>query len=364
MSDTAEERARDAFLSNPFPASPWVKIEKDGIAIATGYSEALERLLRWVPKARWRRDTRSWHVPFSGADAVRAVLPEVIRLAEAAQELDDTPKAAPMASPLEAQQDPSAELLFRVEDGVGYITFNRPQARNALTFGMYERLAEICIATESDKTIKALVLTGAGDKAFAAGTDISQFKSFKTAEDALAYEARIDHVLGALEGCGVPTIAAIAGACTGGGGAIAACCDLRIGAANAKFGFPIARTLGNCLSLGNYARLAALIGPARVKDIIFTARLVDAQEARAIGLLNEVLVDADSLAQRAGALAKLVASHAPLTLRATKQALLRLRQESLPKDAEDFVLMCYMSADFREGMDAFLSKRPPQWQGA
>jgi len=121
------------------------------------------------------------------------------------------------------------DLLYSVQDGIARITFNRPQARNALTFAMYERMAEICQEINADRSIKALILTGAGDKAFASGTDISQFRAFKTAQDALDYEARIDRVLGTLEQCRVPVIAAIAGACTGGGAGIAACCDLRIG---------------------------------------------------------------------------------------------------------------------------------------
>ena len=145
------------------------------------------------------------------------------------------------------------DLLYELRDGIARITFNRPQARNAFTFAMYERLAEICREANDDRSIKAMILTGAGDKAFAAGTDIIQFRAFKTPEDALDYEARIDRVLGALERCRVPTIAAIAGACTGGGAGIAACCDLRIAhRRRAKFGFPIARTLGNCLSMSNY----------------------------------------------------------------------------------------------------------------
>src|ERR1700757_1858697 len=151
----------------------------------------------------------------------------------------------------QTSQDTSQDILYELRDGIGRITFNRPQARNAFTFAMYERLAEICQEVDTDRSIKALLLTGAGDKAFASGTDISQFKAFKTAEDALAYESRIDRVVGTLERCRVPTIAAIAGACTGGGGALAAACDLRIAAANARFGFPVARTLGNCLSMGN-----------------------------------------------------------------------------------------------------------------
>src|SRR6266567_3048006 len=264
---------------------------------------------------------------------------------------------------LQPDSTAASDLLYQVEDGIGRVTFNRPQARNALTFAMYERLAQICEAADGDRSLKVLILTGQGDKAFAAGTDINQFRGFKTPQDALDYESRIDRILSALEACRVPTIAAIAGACTGGGAGIAACCDLRIAAANAKFGFPIARTLGNCLSMANYSRLAALIGPARVKDIIFTARLVEAQEAAALGLLSEVVEDVAALQQRADELAKLLASHAPLTLRATKEAMRRLQPRLSAEEGHDLILMCYMSKDFREGLDAFLTKRPPQWSG-
>ena len=256
------------------------------------------------------------------------------------------------------------ELLYEVRDGIGRITFNRPQARNALTFAMYERVAEICGNAGNDPAIRVLLLTGAGEKAFAAGTDISQFRAFNSPEDALGYEERINRVLGVIEACPVPTLAAIAGACTGGGAGIAACCDMRIGAAGMRFGFPIARTLGNCLSMANYARLVALIGPARVKEMIFTSRLVEAEEARMIGLVSEVLPDHAALLARAEELARLIASQAPLTLRVTKEAVRRIKDRLAPDEAHDLVLMCYMSADFREGMDAFLTKRPPVWSGA
>ena len=255
------------------------------------------------------------------------------------------------------------DLIYEVRDGVGYITFNRPQARNAMTFAMYERLAEICEAVNDDRSIRALLMTGAGDKAFAAGTDISQFRAFSTAQDALDYEGRIDRVLGAIEQCRAPTVAAIAGACTGGGAAIAACCDLRIATRDARFGFPVARTLGNCLSMNNYARLAALIGPARVKDLIFTARLMEGPEAQAVGLVAELAEDHDALRTRAEELVREVADRAPLTLQATKEALRRLRPQLAKDEGRDLVLMCYLSEDFREGMDAFLNKRKPVWQG-
>ena len=249
-----------------------------------------------------------------------------------------------------APDAPPDELLYSVEDGIGRITFNRPQARNAMTFGMYERMAEICEAANDDRSIKAMILTGAGDKAFAAGTDISQFRAFKTAEDGLAYEAKMDGILGKLERCRVPTIAAINGFCTGGGAGIAACCDLRIATRSAKFGFPIARTLGNCLSMANLARFAALIGPGRVKDVIFTARLIGAEEALQVGLVGEVVEDGTALEARADELARLIAGHAALTLQETKEALRRLQPRLGPDEGEDWIQVCYTSRDFRECM--------------
>src|SRR6266487_3614335 len=196
---------------------------------------------------------------------------------------------------MEQQTQPSEDILYELRDGIGRVTFNRPQARNAFTFAMYERLAEICDEANRDRSIKVLVLQGAGDKAFASGTDINQFRAFTTPQHALEYESRIDRVLTQLEQCRVPTIAAITGACTGGGAGIAACCDLRIGTKTTRIGFPI-------------------------------ARLVGAEEAASLGLLNEVVEDGGALQQRAGELATLIAGHAPLTLNATKQALVRLQR--------------------------------------
>jgi enoyl-CoA hydratase/carnithine racemase len=257
----------------------------------------------------------------------------------------------------------SEDLLYSVEDGIARLTFNRPQARNALTFAMYEQMASICEDINADRSIKALIMTGTGDKAFASGTDISQFRAFKTAQDSLDYEARIDRVLSTLEKCRVPVIAAIAGACTGGGAGIAACCDIRIGTASTRFGFPIARTLGNCLSMSNISRMVALVGPARTKDLIFTARLVEAPEALALGLLNEIVPDVATLQRRADETAKLVASHAPLTMETAKEAVRRIRRTLSRDEGEDLILKAYMSEDFREGMDAFLNKRTPNWKG-
>jgi enoyl-CoA hydratase/carnithine racemase len=250
--------------------------------------------------------------------------------------------------------------LFEQRGGIAHFVFNRPQARNALTFEMYEHLYQAVLRVNAEKTVKALLISGAGGKAFAAGTDIAEFRVLNSDADCIAYEVKIERILSALEQCRVPTIAAIAGACTGGGAAIAACCDLRLASSDAKFGFPIARTLGNCLSVANYGRLAHLIGAARVKDLIFTARLIDAEEARMFGLVGEI-VARDALMTRAEEVALTVAGHAPLTLSATKQALLRLRPPM--ETGEDLVVMCYRSQDFQEGMEAFLAKRPPVWRG-
>ncbi|MEO0747979.1 MAG: enoyl-CoA hydratase/isomerase family protein [Pseudomonadota bacterium] len=244
-----------------------------------------------------------------------------------------------------------------------WVTFNRPEARNALTFDMYEGLAEICSTVPQDGSVKALVIVGVGGKAFAAGTDMTQFRAFETEEDAWAYEDEITRVLTAVDMCPVPTIAAIHGACTGGGASIAASCDMRICSAQLKFGFPIARTLGNCLNAGNLARLTELMGAGRVRDMIFTARLVGAEEAMAIGLVSEVLADEDTLLTRAGELAERLGGMAPLTLRATKEAMRRNR-DAAAVDDKDLIALCYMSQDFKHGLEAFLAKKKPEWTGA
>ena len=248
---------------------------------------------------------------------------------------------------------------YEVAGGVGRLVFSRPESRNALTFAMYDRLREVCEGMPTDGSVHALIVSGAGGRAFAAGTDMAQFRDFRTAEDAWAYEDRIEGVLEAVERCPVPTIAAITGACTGGGAGIAAACDLRVATPASKFGFPIARTLGNCLSAANLARLSSLMGAGRVREMILTARLIGAEEARAIGLIAEVAPDALA---RAEEIAATLATHAPLTMRATKEAMRRLSAASRVDD-RDLIALCYTSADFREGMEAFLSKRKPGWSG-
>ena len=255
------------------------------------------------------------------------------------------------------------ELLYDKRGDVAWVTFNRPQARNALTFAMYQGLAEICGRIEKTREAKVVVITGAGDKAFAAGTDIAQFKDFKSGEDGIGYERKMDATLEIIERCPVPTIAAVSGFCTGGGIAIAGACDFRIAAANAQFGVPIARTLGNCLSMSNYARLTALVGPQAVKEMLLLAKMVDAEKALQAGLVMEVLPDAAALQARAQQLAETLAGHAPITLSTTKEAMRRLQAKIAGENIDDLIRTTYGSADCREGMSAFLEKRPPKWTG-
>jgi enoyl-CoA hydratase len=258
----------------------------------------------------------------------------------------------------------SEELIWEVKGPVGIVTFNRPQAHNALTFSMYDRLGEICATAPADGKLRAIIITGAGGRAFGAGTDISLFRDFKPGPaDGVEYEARMERMFEKVESCAVPTIAAIPGICTGGAAAIAAACDLRLATRNLKFGFPIARTLANMLSANNIARVAMLTGVGRAVDMVMSTRLMGADEALAVGLVNELFDTPEALMTRAHALAEQIATQAPLTMRATKEIVRRLRTRFAGIEDRDLIELCYGSADFREGLDAFLTKRTPKFAG-
>ena len=256
----------------------------------------------------------------------------------------------------------AAEVLVDRDGPVVTLTFNRPEARNAMTWGMYERLYEVCEEVDADDAIRVLVLKGAGGKAFVAGTDISQFTQFKGAEDGLRYERDGDKRAGRIARVTKPVIAQIEGFAVGGGFGIAAGSDIRIATPDARFGAPIARTLGNCLSMKNYARYLELIGPSLLTEIIFTARLLTAQEALGAGFVHEI-VPAGEIEARVREIAAKVASHAPLTIQVTKEAIRRIREARPLPDGDDLVARIYGSDDFREGVRAFVEKRPPRWTG-
>jgi enoyl-CoA hydratase/carnithine racemase len=255
------------------------------------------------------------------------------------------------------------ETIFQIDPPCAILTFNRPEARNAMTWAMYDALADTCERVDADPQVRVLILRGAGGKAFVSGTDISQFQRFRNPTDAIEYEKKISSVLGRLDRVGKPTIAQIEGFAAGAGCGIAATCDLRVATPESSIGIPIARTLGNCASTGTFGRLVDLIGPARAKEMLFTGRLLPAPEAAAIGLLHRV-VSRETIEAEVMTLAREIAANAPLTIRATKEMTRRILAARRPADSDaDLIEMCYMSADFKEGVAAFLAKRRPQWTG-
>jgi len=263
----------------------------------------------------------------------------------------------------------AADILVSESDGVLRIRFNRPQARNALTLDMYRVIREAIAAIRLTGSVRAVVFSGVGGQAFASGTDIGEFRAFASGQDALDYEAMIETTLAALERCPVPTIAYVNGVAAGGGFAIAACCDMRIASHHARFAMPMARTLGNTLSVKNHARLAGLIGRARLRQLILTADFISADEALCIGFVTQISQADPALEQCAEleAMVQRVVAHAPLTMLATKRALTWLANPEAAVSQADLdealIRMTYESADFKEGVAAFLAKRRPVWQG-
>jgi len=253
-------------------------------------------------------------------------------------------------------------LTLETAERVAVVTVNRPEARNAMTFPMYDGLHDLCDRLDADPAVRVVILRGAGDKAFVSGTDIRQFQAFKTREDALGYEARISRVLTRIAGLSKPTIAMIQGDAVGGGLFMSLACDLRLAAEHARFGVPIARTLGNFAAPMSLTLLIATVGSTRAREMVLTARLIGAPEARTLGLVDEVHPPA-ALEPRARELAAKMSEHAPITMAAVKEAVRRYLAGVAPKDLEDLILSCYLSEDFHEGVNAFLDKRKANWQG-
>jgi enoyl-CoA hydratase len=249
-----------------------------------------------------------------------------------------------------------------IRDGqVATVIFDRPAARNAMTWAMYEQLAQACARIAREEGLRAAVFRGAGGKAFIAGTDIAQFQAFRGGEDGIAYEEKMGSRLAAIEALPVPTLAVIEGFAIGGGLAIAACCDLRIATPGSRFGVPIARTLGNCLSMANYARLVAGFGAARAKRMLLLAENLPAEEALASGFLSEIVAPAE-IDRRVGELTERLTHNAPITMRVSKEAIRRLMLAGV-LESDDLSRACYGSEDFRIGMKAFVDKREPVWTG-
>ncbi|MBZ4016014.1 enoyl-CoA hydratase/isomerase family protein [Streptomyces purpurogeneiscleroticus] len=253
------------------------------------------------------------------------------------------------------------ELLVARQGAVLTVTFNRPAQHNAMTWQMYEGLREACERADADDGIRVMVLRGAGGKAFVAGTDIGQFREFRDGRDGVAYEAGITEVADRLESVTVPTVAAVTGHCIGGGLILASVCDLRIATRSSRFGAPIARTLGNCLSMNTMSLLVQHLGRARTLDLLLRARLLDAEEAAAAGFVTQLCED-DAVDAAVEETVRTLAGHAPLSMWAAKEAVARLRRAAVP-DGDDIVSTVFGSEDFHHGVDAFLRKERPRWTG-
>jgi enoyl-CoA hydratase/carnithine racemase len=251
---------------------------------------------------------------------------------------------------------------LRHDGPVAHVVFDRPAARNAMTWAMYEQLGAACERIAADSGVRVAVFRGAGGKAFVAGTDIAQFREFKSAEDGVKYERTMAGYLSAVENLRIPTLAVIEGWAIGGGLAIATACDLRIATPGSRFGVPIARTLGNCLSVENIALIGAAFGVARAKRMLLLAEMLNAEEALAAGFLSEI-VSAETLDARVAEMCSRLTANAPITMRVTKEAIRRLLHAGLPA-GDDLIRECYGSRDFRIGVEAFVEKREPRWTGS
>jgi enoyl-CoA hydratase len=252
------------------------------------------------------------------------------------------------------------KVHFEIGDGMAKIVFDRPLARNAMTWAMYDQVATACSLIAADSNVRVATFRGVGG-AFVAGTDIGQFEAFASAEDGIAYEQRMESVIAAIEKLQVPTVAVVEGAAMGGGLIIATACDLRIAACGASFGVPIARSLGNCLSIANTARLIGAFGAHRTKRLLLLADSISAEEALACGFVAQVAAP-EEIEETVTRVCLRLLSHAPITMQVAKEAIRRVCPAALP-NGDDLIRLAYGSDDFKAGVRAFLANEQPYWRG-
>jgi enoyl-CoA hydratase/carnithine racemase len=256
-------------------------------------------------------------------------------------------------------------MLSRKDGRVGYVIFNNPERHNAVSLEMWARTAEILDGFAMDDEVRVVVLTGAGGKSCGSGADISKFESERASFDAMkVYNQTVARANESIYEFGKPTIAMIRGYCIGGGLGLAVCCDLRICSDNSKFGVPAAK-LGLGYSYPGVKRLTDLVGPSFAKEIFYTARQFDAEEARTMGLVNRI-VPAEKLEAYVKDYADTIAGNAPLTVKAVKVITTEILKEESARDLSrcaDVVQQCFDSQDYIEGRDAFMQKRKPVFRG-
>ena len=259
----------------------------------------------------------------------------------------------------------SEYLIVEQSDGIGRLVFNRADKHNAISFEMWQGIAAAMAQFEADDAVRVVVVSGAGGKAFSAGADISQFEGQRDGKDATAaYNAAVRAAYDALSAIEKPTIAQIAGYCIGGGCATAMCCDIRLASEDSSFGIPAAK-LGLGYDYDSLRPLVALVGPTAAKEILFTARQFDAEEALRLGIVNRI-VACDELDACVEDYAGRIASNAPLTVRACKRIIGEVLKDPAERDIEacrKLVADCYESEDYKEGRRAFMEKRRPSFRG-
>ena len=257
------------------------------------------------------------------------------------------------------------KLIASKENGIGWITFNNPARHNAVSLEMWQALSSTLEAYATDPEVRVIILKGAGEKAFVAGADISQFKEKRSSPEAVEeYNTTADRASKTLTSSPKPTIAMIRGFCIGGGTALAVGCDIRIAADDARFGVPAAK-LGLGYRFTGIKRLADVVGPAFTAEIFFTARQFTAQEALQMNLVNRV-VPAAELEQYTLNYASTIVNNAPLTIAAVKRSIIEYLNNPVERDmalCQKMVDDCYASADYKEGQTAFMEKRKPVFQG-
>lgn len=254
------------------------------------------------------------------------------------------------------------QVRFSREGAVGHIVFDNQASLNALTFDMWHQLGQICTDLAKDDRLRVVTLRGAGGKAFLAGTAIDGFLAFESGQDGVDYEHEMDSYVGLVETLPMTTISIVEGWAVGGGLALSCACDLRIATLDSKFGSPLGRSIGNCLSSRGYTRLVANVGIAQAKRILLLGEMLTAQELLDLGALHQA-VERDQLEDAVQRMIERAAANAPLTSRVSKQAIYRSTYRNLP-NTDDLISQVYGSNDFKQAVRDFLEKKPRTWTGS
>ena len=257
----------------------------------------------------------------------------------------------------------TGQTILERDGAIARVRFDNPAAHNALTHRMWVDLHDICVQLAADPEVRVVTFRGAGGKAFISGTDISGFADFAGGQDGVDYEQEIDIFMSAVDRIPATTIAIVDGWAVGGGINISCACDFRVATPTARFGSPLGRTIGNCLSASSYARVASAIGVQIAKRMVLLGEFITAQEMLDSGFLYK-MVEPEELDSAVEALVQRASENAPLTTKTTKETIRLMTYDGLP-DIQQLISDVYGSNDFRRGVHDFLAKtkKTPIWTG-